>query len=288
MEEFFARVFRRKGKFFALLEVGRPWNGMMSGLIAVVGLALSGAFSPVTAFLLFILFTLAYMAGSTINDIYDEYVDRFNMPFRPLQESRLTRNEAWNFTIFLHIVIILIAVLIGWEVLLIAILSLIMGALYSIPPIRFCGRGVISQIELCIPMVMFPFFGGLFANGFILDINRIGVVLGITLMFTFIFLFKDFKDIEGDKRYGKFTAVIQLGERKTIILGVSGVSLFLVITVLMLWRMGLDVYYLAGLFLFLPLFIYIGLKIRDNPSRRFGELRLVALFFVLYLLALLL
>ena len=288
MEEFFARVFRSKGKLFALLEVGRPWNGMMSGLIAVVGLALSGAFLPITAFLLFILFMLAYMAGSTINDIYDEYVDRFNMPFRPLQESRLSRNEAWYFSIFLHVVILLIAMLIGWEVLLITILFLILGAFYSMPPLNFSRRGVLSQMELCITIVMLPLLGGLFANGFIFDMNRIGIVLGITLMFTFVFLFKDFKDIEGDKKYGKFTAVIQLGERKTIILGVSGVSLFLVITALMLWRMGLDVYYLAGLFLFLPLFVYIGLKIKDNPSRRFGELRLIALFFVFYLLALLL
>lgn len=288
MERFFANIMRHGGKTTALIELGRPWNGAMSGLLAVMGIVITGSLvTPLGYVLIFLLFTIAYMAGSTLNDIYDEFVDRLNMPFRPLQENRIKRGNAWLFSLVMHTLALIIGLILGFRVFVLIIVFFIFSVFYSVPPVQFSRRGILSQIELCFTVIFLPLYAGIVysMNSFIPGLN---VLIFSIFFFCFsipISLLKDFKDIKGDKIGNKKTTIIQIGIRNTQILSVTGILAFFLLTIFYLSLLvQLSAAFLMMFSILAFLLVLTGIKITRHPEALFGGARILMLIFVLLII----
>ncbi len=287
MERPFANLLRHTGIVGALIELGRPWNGIITGLFALFGIYLAGgSVSFVNGFLIFLIFTFAYMGGAALNDIYDEEIDKINMPYRPLEEGRVNKTTAWVYSIFLHIVALLISASVGFEMLTFTILFFIFSAFYSMPPVYLSRRGLIAQIDLAVVAFFIPAYAGIVyaTNTYSLNYNILLFLLSIFSLFVFIFLLKDFKDVIGDKKGGKKTPVVQYGGenvRNLILAGTIVSYIFMLYSFSLVQK--LDMITLFLLSILLVALLLVENKITENPEKYFGIGRIVLLFVVLTL-----
>lgn len=149
-------------KFLSLLELGRPWNGLIIGIVAVLGVFLFSLTMPSLFDLLriFLSFFFVYMGGTTLNDVYGIETDKVNMPFRPLQSGRVTLSEAYLFAFSSYIISLLITLSLGFSFLLVYFVFLILSFLYSVPPISLEKSGIIGNLTLAIVTILVPAIAG--------------------------------------------------------------------------------------------------------------------------------
>lgn len=156
-------------------------------------------------------------ASNSLNQIYDIDIDRINKPERPIAKGTLGKNEAWAFTLILYLAAIFFAsILPNKQFFLIVMFTAACTFLYSVPPVRFKKRFVLSN--LIIAFMRGPL---LFAAGWsaVQKINTaepwfIGGIFGIFLIGASAT--KDFSDIEGDRKFACKTLPVIIGVEKTI------------------------------------------------------------------------
>ena len=285
MERFFSLFMRNWGKLGALLELGRPWNGMVTGLFALLGVYIAGgSVSFLSGVIIFTIFTFAYMGGATLNDIYDEQIDKINMPYRPLEESRISKNASWVYSAILHVASLSIAALISLDMIFFVGLFLVFSFFYSMPPIFLSRRGIVAQLDLSLVAFLIPSYAGIvYATGsYTLSRNLVFFMLSMFSLFVFIFFLKDFKDVKGDQRWGKLTPVVRYG-RENVRKGlIAGTVMSYIFTIYNFSRLS-DIRMLS-LLLFAVLFaalIITESRIIKDPERYFGIGRIILLFVVL-------
>jgi len=286
MERFFSNILKKGGTKTALLEITRPWNALVTGLLALFGATVIGGVDPVSGLLVFLIFTFAYMAGTTVNDIYDELIDKINMPYRPLQEKRVSRSGVWKLSIFLHALTLVIGFTLGWKIFLLTIVFFIFSFIYSVPPVALNKRGILGQIELSITVLFIPVFTGmvLALGNFFVPINYILVMLFFSSLFVFIFLLKDFKDIQGDRAWNKKTPVAQLGPKNTKTLSIIGSVISFIMIMFFFYRIfEFSIIQVVILIFVLGGIIYVENLVTKNPEKSFGLARLMLLAFLLVL-----
>jgi len=170
-----------------------------------------------------------YIVG--LNQITDIEIDRINKPYLPLASGAITLRRAYWWIGLSVTVSLLIAVGIGKYLLLTVLLSLLLGTLYSLPPVRlkrfyfwaaFC---IIAVRGLIVNLLLFLHFNDQI-NGLEQIPPIIWLLTGAIFVFSIIIAwFKDMPDIEGDARYGIRTLSIRLGSRRVMWVGV-GLLLF--------------------------------------------------------------
>lgn len=217
MERLFAELLRDRGKLGAFIELGRPWNGLILGFMTVIGAAFTSTTAiPLSSILL--LFTplfFAYIAGATVNNLIDQKVDEINMPYMPLQEGRISVNEARIFTVTFYILSIIISAIIGFKFLMVTLFFIFLSLAYSIPPLAFEKRGILGNISLGIVTILVPAYAGavFISNSFTQGMLFWETFLAYTLLFSIVIILKDFKDIKGDTIHGKKTFVVRVGKK---------------------------------------------------------------------------
>ncbi|UCG95266.1 MAG: UbiA family prenyltransferase [archaeon] len=287
MERFFYNLMKKHGRKLAVLELVRPWNAIVPGLLGIFGYSLGGGKEPFEIILIFFLFILAYMAGTTINDLYDELIDRINMPYRPLQEGRIRKRMAFNLSIILHGITLFLGFLLGWKIFLMTIIVLIFSFAYSVPPIAFSRRGIISQIELSITMIFIPLLSGviLSLDSFLIPVNILFLLISLTSVFIFVFLTKDFKDIAGDSTYRKKTTVSQLGKKNTKIVALTGSFISFALVLYFFYEIfTFNLIQIIFLILVLAGILYQEFNVERDPEKTFGLARLFSLIMLLILM----
>jgi len=157
---------------------------------------------------------LANIAIVGLNQIFDVPIDRINKPQLPLPAGLMTLSEAWLTVVVCTIVSLAIALYSGLFLSLTVALSLLIGACYSLPPIRlkqyafwsaFCivaVRGVVINLGL------FAHFthGELPTNlVWLLTIFMLGYGIVIALC-------KDLVDVAGDRQFGIATFSVLWGK----------------------------------------------------------------------------
>ncbi len=288
MERFFSNIMRKYGTRLTFLEITRPWNAVAPGLLGFLGYLLGGGNNPFEIAMIFSLFFFAYMAASTVNDIYDEFIDKINMPYRPLQEGRIKRKSAFNLSLALHIITLIMGFTLGWRAFLLSILVLLLSFIYSAPPIAFSRRGVASQIELSITMCFIPLLTGviLSLNSFLVPLNVLFFIASLTSIFVFIFIIKDFKDVFGDKTYNKKTLLLQIGKKKTKIISLTG-SFISFILILYFFYEIFTFSFIQSLILLVILsgILYQEINVEKDPEKTFGLARLFVMLMLLSLMA---
>jgi len=214
MERFFSKTLTKFGRIGQYIELGRPWNGVLMGLLAIFGHSLVSPLEINSTVLLFSVYTLAYMSATSLNDIYDENVDKINMPYRPLQRNAISKNNAYMFAVVVALISFLLSLLLSYQISFLLIIFYILGVIYSVPPMLASRRGALSQINLSLASVTLPLYSGLVFSkmSYILSSTEVLIVLFMTTLALFMFISKDFKDIKGDKSSKKKTIVLIVGE----------------------------------------------------------------------------
>ena len=157
-----------------------------------------------------------YIVG--LNQIEDVEIDRINKPHLPIAAGLFSRRQGWWIVGLCGLVALVTSALQGRFLAATVWSSLVIGTLYSLPPVRlkrfpfwasvciFVVRGVIVNLGL------FLHFTHRLAQPAITP--AVWVLTGFVLVFTFaIAILKDIPDLEGDRCYQIRTFTVRLGPR---------------------------------------------------------------------------
>lgn len=159
-----------------------------------------------------------YIVG--LNQLEDVEIDRINKPHLPLASQEFSHRQGVAIVAIAGILSLLISYLATPFLLATLVTSLVIGTLYSLPPVRL--KRFPFWASLCILTVR----GGIVNLGLYLHytVARTGGVVRISpavwalTVFIVVFtcaiaLFKDIPDTEGDRRYNIATFTLQMGRR---------------------------------------------------------------------------
>jgi len=168
----------------------------------------------------------AYVAATTVNDIADEDIDRVNHPAdrgRPLVNGEASARDLR----VLHRAAIVGALACGAALgplgAALAALSVLIGRAYSLPPLRISYRTYAAPAVLGVAYVLIPYGLGLVAAA--AAPGRDDAILAAALYALFLarINLKDFRDREGDARFGRPTLLLRFG--RTVACAVSACAL---------------------------------------------------------------
>ena len=217
----------RQSRASLLLEFSRPFTlvapalGFASGAATAAGAAPREPWSLDLLLYPFIGLVMAAVlnaASNALNQIYDLEIDRINKPKRALPSGRLSRREAWTFTLAAYVVALVLAWLVApggrHECFWIVVVATVITVLYSAPPFRTKRLGIWANVTIAIPRGVLLKVAGWSAVKTVLGTEPwfIGSVFGLFLLGASTT--KDFADMEGDARGGCRTLPIIYGVRR--------------------------------------------------------------------------
>jgi 4-hydroxybenzoate polyprenyltransferase len=210
-----------------LLEFSRPFTLVAPALGFASGAATAAGAAPPEPFTLALLtypaigLTMAAVlnaASNALNQIYDLEIDRINKPRRPLPSGRVTRADAWVFTIVTYVVALVLAWMVApggrHECFWIVLIATVITVIYSVPPFRTKRLGIWANVTIAIPRGVLLKVAGWSAVKTVFGLEPwfIGVIFGLFLLGASTT--KDFADMEGDARGGCRTLPIIYGVRR--------------------------------------------------------------------------
>jgi geranylgeranylglycerol-phosphate geranylgeranyltransferase len=219
------------------LELMRPFNCLMAGVAAIIGLLMAGGRDVQPAVLIFLAVFLVTGAGNAVNDYYDREIDAVNRPDRPVPSGRVTPRQAlmWSYALFAAGCIL--AGLLNWFCLVIAVANSALLYLYA--------RNLKTTLlmgNICVAYLT----GSTFLFG--------GAVLGYAGMAAVLIPFwlssmatmsreimKDVEDMEGDSHAGARTLPIVAGEKLSGIVA----AIFVLIAIVLSYQPGYGTIYLV-------------------------------------------
>ncbi|MEM2866377.1 MAG: UbiA family prenyltransferase [Candidatus Hadarchaeales archaeon] len=196
----------------SLVVLGSLYLGMVLG-----GSSLA---VPLPEFLLLCLVGMGISGGAqTLNMYSDLELDRVSHPERPFPRGKVGGGRLLLLSSLLFSLSAL-SLLLGPPVLLLSLLGVLLGLLYSLPPLPL-GRWYTSYPTSSLGYVFLPFLAGHLSLSPLTE-----EAVEVALLFTFLSLFlsplKDLKDRGGDRKGGKPTLPARLGVRNTLVFSSSG------------------------------------------------------------------
>ncbi|MHA1378171.1 MAG: UbiA prenyltransferase family protein [Candidatus Helarchaeota archaeon] len=196
-------------------------------IMVFYGAIITNSFNLIIPLLLTVFSTIfAWIFSVGINDYYDFNIDSISNPGRPLITGDLTKKNVRNFFTFSASISLALAFISSilttiWQSIFI-IIFILLGILYSAPPIRIKMRTSLSTFVIGITCCTSILAGGLLNLGkndlpniFNLDspnyFELIFISVFIGLIAFIASIVKDFKDIPGDKAAGIPTLPIRYG-----------------------------------------------------------------------------
>jgi len=203
-----------------------------------------------------------YIVG--LNQLTDVAIDRINKPTLPLASGEFSMAQGRGIVIAVGLLAISLSALQGPYLFLTVVLAMIIGTVYSLPPLHLKGRPLGAALSIASVR-------GFIANiGVYLHFHQKlqlatpipwTLVIGLSLFFfgfgLVIALYKDIPDLSGDRQYGIRTFTVRLGPE----------------TVFQGGRLILTAFYLVPIIAALAL-----LPQRDGFVLLFGNLIIVILF----------
>jgi 4-hydroxybenzoate polyprenyltransferase len=205
-------------RLWLALLVARPAVVFLLGLSGLVGLALGGVADDAWAVArLLVLVTAFVVYAVSCNDLADLEVDRVNLPGdarRPLVTGSAAARVVRLLAAGAAVVAVSAAVTQGIVTSAITVVGLALASAYSLPPFRISRRGVVAPLVLPALFVGLPFVLGVLAGR---DLRASDFVLLAALYVGFIgrIVLKDFRDVVGDRMFGKRTFLVRHGRRLT-------------------------------------------------------------------------
>jgi 4-hydroxybenzoate polyprenyltransferase len=217
----------RQSRASLLLEFSRPFTLVAPALGFASGAATAAGAAPREPWSLDLLLypciglvmaAVLNAASNALNQIYDLEIDRINKPGRALPSGRLSRREAWTFTLAAYAVALVLAWFVApggrHECFWIVIVATVITILYSAPPFRTKRLGIWANLTIAIPRGVLLKVAGWSAVKTVFGTEPwfIGAVFGLFLLGASTT--KDFADMEGDARGGCRTLPIIYGVRR--------------------------------------------------------------------------
>jgi len=251
-----------------LLELIRYKNCAMAGLAAVIGAAIAYSAAPgqlIWMGLIFITVFIITGAGNAINDYFDANIDAINRPDRPIPSGRISRKSAYNYSIGLFALGIIVSFFIGETntSFFIAIFNSFLLYFYASSLKRKVFVGNLSVSYLTGSTFL---FGGAAYGG--KGIQMTLILFFLSMLATFAReIVKTIEDIEGDKKDGASTLPIKIGETKAAYVACA-FGLLAVFLSPLPYFMGLfNQYYLVVVGIADIVFLYAMVQIlRKNPA----------------------
>jgi len=164
----------------------------------------------------------SYMSATAFNDVSDYEIDKLNIPkdnSRPLMVMNVSKKQLTIFAYSALIASVIFAAAVSPIYVLFAISGIILSACYSLKPFRMSYRGILAALWLPLSYVVFSFMGGALVNGGLSSLSS-KILIALYVSFIGRIILKDFRDVKGDKKFGKRTFLVRHGAIKTCIVAV--------------------------------------------------------------------
>ncbi|MFA6383614.1 MAG: UbiA family prenyltransferase [Parcubacteria group bacterium] len=232
-------------KFIAIIGNARfPQIIFHSGLFCI-GLGLGYLAYPsnfnVTIFSFFATFDLlisvwlAWLASVIVNDIYDYEIDKISNTWRPLQKGVFEKKEYFELGILLFGLSILGGLVVDVKFALLLFFYQFLAWIYSARPFRLKKFPIIATFVSSMALLLVIFMGFILFSG---DQNIVGlswrIILLLVISLTLSLPIKDFKDIEGDRKYEIYTIPVIFGEERGRLIVATSIFISFMLSVFML------------------------------------------------------
>jgi 4-hydroxybenzoate polyprenyltransferase len=194
---------------------------------------------------------LSWIASVVFNDIYDFGIDNISNPDRPLPKKIFTVEEYAHLGMVCFFLALVGAVSLGFSFLALVAVYQLLAWLYSCSPFRLKKFPFVATFISSLASLMILFFGYILmsADQTIYSLS-FRIVLLLMITYTLSLPIKDFKDIEGDKKFSIWTVPVIFSEKKARL--IVAVNLFI--------SYMLSVFFLNELRLFWPAMIFGGVS----------------------------
>ena len=202
---------------------------VMIVLFMLLGAAWHGGLTSIDALVLLMVLALAssYVSATSVNDIADREIDEINHPGdrgRPLVTGAARTADLWVLFVVSSVLAVALGLAAGPGAAGIMLLSVVIGALYSLPPARLSYRTFLAPLTLAMAYVGIPYWAGVVVVGESLLTSDLPLMLSLYLLFAGRIILKDFRDREGDAAFGKPTFLLKYGKRATCLASLCALS----------------------------------------------------------------
>ncbi|KAJ7975943.1 Homogentisate solanesyltransferase, chloroplastic [Quillaja saponaria] len=170
-----------------------------------------------------------YIVG--INQIYDIGIDKVNKPYLPIAAGDLSVQSAWLLVIFFAVAgLLIVGVNFGPFITSLYSLGLILGTIYSVPPLRLKRFPIAAFLIIATVRGFLLNFGVYYATRAALGLtfewsSPVAFITAFVTLFALVIaITKDLPDVEGDRKFQISTFATKLGVRNIAFLG-SGLLL---------------------------------------------------------------
>lgn len=197
-------------KTLSLAKSLRPRVILFSWLVfaAIVVIDLGLQFYVLAAGLLW--FICVYGIVVIFNDLSDVKVDQLNHRDVPFAKGEVNREELLRLAIGLSVVATLCGIVLGMDSLLVMVVYILLGWLYS-GPANFKSRGLLAVVVLGLCYGVTPWILSAIASHNPIDTEYVWFMASSFVFAAGIVLLKDFKDESGDRKAGKLTLLVKYG-----------------------------------------------------------------------------
>jgi 4-hydroxybenzoate polyprenyltransferase len=161
---------------------------------------------------------LAWMVASTaLNDVADESIDRENLvddARRVLVTGFATRRQLLAIAGAMGGIALGAASLGGWHDSVLVAVGLALSAGYSLPPLRLSDRGALTSVLLPVGYVAVPFLLGATVGSTSITSRGGWTLIGLFVALVGRLALKDFRDVDGDRLFGKRTLLVRYGRQR--------------------------------------------------------------------------
>ena len=157
----------------------------------------------------------ALMSINILNQYCDVEIDKINRPYRPIPSGKIKPKNALILSLFLFILSLILASLVNFQLLALTILGIFLGIIYSVKPFRFKDLFVICNIFIASGYGAINFLAGWVVYKPILQ-APISFIIFFCLFDIFANMTKDYRDVEGDLKFGTKTLPVILGKDRAM------------------------------------------------------------------------
>jgi chlorophyll synthase len=202
---------------------------MMIILFMLLGAAWHRGLTAIDAPVLLMILALAssYVSATSVNDIADREIDEINHPDdkgRPLVSGVARTADLWVLFVVSSVLAVTLGLAAGPGAAGIMLLSVAIGALYSLPPARLSYRTFLAPLTLAVAYVGIPYWAGVVVVGESLRTTDLPLITALYLLFVGRIILKDFRDREGDAAFGKPTFLLKYGKKSTCLASLCALS----------------------------------------------------------------
>ena len=251
------------------------WNFLLIGCYLARG---KGGFS-IDIIIGLIIYTCLMGGIYILNQITDIETDRANKKLFILSEGYVPVKHAYIEMVALWVIAILLSISVSLIFLLFIGLSLVLGILYSVPPVKLKGKPLLDTLANSFGYGMINFaVGWLIVASF--DLSMFIKFIPYFLSISAVFINTTVVDIKGDREAGEITTAVLLGEQAALVCSTILLSAAIISAYLMK-----DLVCLIPAALAFPFFIYSALHalLKNKQDRRLTifSFRLPGLLFTL-------